>query len=81
MLKEIVIIITIIVVIFIGNTITQKYTTQAVEEMTNILNNVRQEIFESKENIDVNKIEEAIENINTQWENKHEKLAYYIEHD
>ena len=81
MLKEIVIIITIIVVIFIGNTITQKYTTQAVEEMTNILNNVRQEIFESKENIDVNKIEEEIENINTQWENKHEKLAYYIEHD
>ena len=81
MLKEIVIIITIIVVIFVGNTITQKYTTQAVEEMTNILNSVRQEIFESKENIDVNKIEEAIENINTQWENKHEKLAYYIEHD
>ena len=81
MLKEIVIIITIIVVIFIGNTITQKYTTQAIEEMTNILNNVRQEIFESKENIDVNKIEEEIENINTQWENKHEKLAYYIEHD
>ena len=81
MLKEIVIIITIIVVIFIGNTITQKYTTQAIEEMTNILNSVRQEIFESKENIDVNKIEEEIENINTQWENKHEKLAYYIEHD
>ena len=81
MLKEIVIIITIIVVIFIGNTITQKYTKQAVEEMTNILNGLRQEIFESKENIDVNKIEEEMENINTKWENKHEKLAYYIEHD
>ena len=81
MLKEIVIIITIIVVILIGNGITQKYTTKAVEEMSNILNDIRTEIFEGKENIDVNKIKKEMENVNMEWEKRHEKLAYYIEHD
>ena len=81
MLKEIVICITIIITIVIGNNVTQEYTTQAVGEMTNLLNSIRKEISENKENMDINKIEEEIEKINTQWEKRHEKLAYYIEHD
>ena len=81
MLKEIIICITIIITIVIGNNITQEYTTQAVEEMTNLLENVRTIIFESKENIDINEIGERIEGIKVEWEQRHEKLAYYIEHD
>lgn len=81
MLKEIIICITIILTIVMGNNITQEYTTQAVEEMTNLLGNVRTKICESKENIDINEIEEIIEDIKVEWEKRHEKLAYYIEHD
>lgn len=81
MFKEIIICITIVTTIIIGNNITQKYTTQAVEEMTNLLNGIRTEIFESKENIDINNIENEIDDINSEWERRHEKLAYYIEHD
>lgn len=81
MFKEIIICITIVTTIIIGNNITQKYTTQAVEEMANSLNSIRTEIFEGKENIDINKIENEIDDINSEWEIRHEKLAYYIEHD
>lgn len=81
MLKEIIICITIVVTISIGNIVTQNYTTHAVEELRNSLSSTRKEIFKNKEDIDVERIEQEVDNIYEEWERKHEKLAYYIEHD
>ena len=81
MLKEIIICITIVTTIVIGNSVTQKYTTESVNEMVNLLNNIRTEIFDNKENIDISNIENKIENLKEEWEKRHEKLAFYIEHD
>ena len=56
MLKEIIICITIVTTIVIGNGVTQKYTTESVDEMVNLLHNIKTEIFEKKENIDINNL-------------------------
>ena len=81
MLKEIIICITIVTTIVIGNSVTQKYTTESVNEMVNLLNNIRTEIFDNKENIDISNLESEIDNLKEEWEKRHEKLAFYIEHD
>ena len=81
MLKEIIICITIVTTIVIGNSVTQKYTTESVDEMVNSLNSIRTEIFENKENIDINNLQDEIDNLKEKWEKRHEKLAFYIEHD
>ena len=81
MLKEIIICIIIVTTIIIGNSISQRYTTESVNEMVNSLNAIRTEIFDNKENIDINKIENEIDNLKNKWEKRHEKLAFYIEHD
>ena len=81
MLKEIIICITIVTTIVIGNGVTQKYTTESVDEMVNLLHNIKTEIFEKKENIDINNLESEIDQLKDKWEKRHEKLAFYIEHD
>ena len=81
MLKEIIICITIVTTIVIGNSVTQKYTTESVDEMVNSLNSIRTEISANKENIDTNNLENEIDNLKEKWEKRHEKLAFYIEHD
>lgn len=77
-MKEIIISIIIIVSITVGSKITQDYTKYAVEETSTLLNLLRKDIIESKEK---ENLEESINNIHTQWDKKHNKLAYYIEHD
>ena len=81
MLKEIIICITIVTTIVIGNGVTQKYTTESVDEMVNLLNNIRTEISENEENIDISNLKSEIDNLKEEWEKRHEKLAFYIEHD
>ena len=81
MLKEIIICITIVTTIVIGNSVTQKYTTESVDEMVNLVHNIKTEIFEKKENIDINNLESEIDQLKDKWEKRHEKLAFYIEHD
>ena len=68
MLKEIIICITIVTTIVIGNSVTQKYTTESVDEMVNSLNSIRTEIFENKENIDINNLQDKIDNLKEKWE-------------
>lgn len=77
MLKEAVICIGIIIIIFTLDVFTQKYTEKSVETMTKLLSNLKTEI--SKQDIETakNKIQEIDDN----WHNMHDKLAYYIEHD
>ena len=79
MLKEAIICIIIVVAIIFGNGVTQNYTKESVSELSSGLMNLRGNITQKEV-----KNEEArtgIERIYKQWEEKHDKLAYFIEHD
>ena len=81
MLKEIIICIIIITTIFVGNIISQKYTTESVDEIVDLLDNIKIQIQENNGEIDINIMKEKINDLNEKWKKRHEKLAYYIEHD
>ena len=77
MYKEFIIIIGIIILVILGDFLTQKYTKTTVMSLTNKLE-------ELKENLKNNKIDNSIKNvedINNTIEKSHTFLAYYIEHD
>ncbi len=76
MYKETIKIIIIIILIILGDIITQKYTEKTVSEISIGL-------YELKDYISHNKEEKykKIENIEEKWDKKSETLAYYIEHD
>ena len=84
MRKETIICIIIVIVICIGNVITQKYTKESVETLTSGLETLKTDF---KENIDNNEgksneeIKEEIDKIKENWDSRHDKLAYYIEHN
>ena len=93
MKKELIISIVIFILIIIGNIITQNYTKESVLDLSNNLENLKENIslkIEKKENdkennqnnFDDNKeLLEEINNITKNWESRHNKLAYYIEHN
>lgn len=75
--KELIICIILVILIIIGDIITQNYTKNTVNYITNELETLKQGLIEkSKEQSDdkINKIDEK-------WNEAHDKLAYYIEHD
>lgn len=77
MYKELAICIVLIIFIFIGDNITQKYTQQSIENLTNELEQLEQNL----KNGEKEEAEKKTEEINENWEKMHNKLAYYIEHD
>ncbi len=81
MWKETIICVVIVIAIVIGNYITQNYTVQSVEELTSKLGELKQEIVKEEGNIDREKANNKMEEIKKSWEARHDKLAYFIEHD
>lgn len=79
MLKEIFICILILSMIFVGNYITQSYTSKSVSEISNELIEIKDEI--QIENIENKKVIDKIGEMNTNLEKKHDKLSYYMEHN
>lgn len=79
MLKELIICIIIVVLIFAGNIFTQNYTKYAVEEASESLMGLRNELI--KEEVNFQLVKDDIKKIKDTWNEKHKKLAYYIEHD
>lgn len=77
MYKELAISIFLIILILIGDSITQNYTKKSVDTITNELENLKQNLV----NKDYDKAKEITEQISNNWEQMHNKLAYYIEHD
>ena len=66
-----------VILIFIGDFITQKYTKDTVSSLIDEFGKLKQSLINaSKEDseIEVNEIEQK-------WDKAHDKLAYYIEHD
>lgn len=79
MLKELLISVVIVISIIIGNGYTQNYTNDSIEETSNNLKQLRQEVI--KDDINYDLMNEQIDIINSKWDIRHDKLAYYIEHD
>jgi len=79
MLKETIICIIIVIAIIFGNDTTQNYTKESVSELSSELMQLREDA--KKENLEDEKIKNQAEDIYKQWEKRHEKLAYFIEHD
>lgn len=77
MFKETLICVSIIILILLGNMITNKYTIKSIESLSNKLEEVKTSINENKEKEDTQKnIEEMLSDFNS----RHDKLAIYIEH-
>ena len=75
--KELVICIILVVLIIIGDIVTQNYTKNTVNYITNELELLKQGLSKkSKE-----KADDEINKIDEKWKDAHDKLAYYIEHD
>lgn len=81
MQKEIIVCIFIIVLIIVGNVVTQNYTVKSVESLADQLSDLKSDIFKEEENIERDSIKDKIKQIEDNWESRHDKLAYYIEHD
>lgn len=79
MYKEI-IICSIVIIIVVGlNILTENYTKESVALMTGNLENLKENmILEEQNEEDINK---QIDDIVNNWNDRHKKLAYYIEHD
>ena len=63
--------------IFVGDFVSQKYTKNTVNSLTGILEDLKASLLE-KDKEEASKEIEALDKI---WEDVHDKLACYIEHD
>ena len=72
MLREIITIIIIVFLVFVGNNITDKYTRFATDTMINLLEELK---------IDNESGKDKFNEINEKWDEIKNKMAYYIEHD
>ena len=79
MIKETVICVVLVVAILFGNTITQDYSKKAVEDLSQNLLFLREEITKSE--VDQEKAKKETEKLEKEWKEKQNKLAYYIEHN
>lgn len=77
MYKEIIITILIVVLILGLDIITSRYTANAIDELSQNLDELKTDLDTKSED----NIEEKTNNIFTKWREYYDVLAYYIEHD
>ena len=77
MYKEVVICIVVIAVIVSLDVFTQKYTRSTTSDITQILADLKSDMLKE----DRDKIDEKVKKLDEKWGKKHDRLAYYIEHD
>ena len=78
MLKEIIICIVIVITILFGNNSTQNYTKETVDELSNQLVSLREKVIQEQP---IEEIQKEVGEIYKNWKEKHDILAYFIEHD
>ena len=84
MKKEIIVCIIIVIAIIVGNIVTQNYTVKSIGILSEELEELKKDVIEAEENgeEEVNEnIKNKKEEIKKEWENRYDKLAYFIEHD
>ena len=77
MIKEAVICVIIVTFIFGLEIFTQNFTKETVSQMTGTLTSLK-DAMSQKDN---EKIKKDLEDLTNKWEERHNKLAYYIEHN
>ena len=80
MRKEAVICLIIVVAIIIGNWITHNYTVESVNDISGKLEELRKEAIKDPSQIEDEKIENTLSEIESSWDVRHNKLSYFIEH-
>ena len=82
MVKEFIICVIILIVIFVGNGITQGYSRDSIEDMNRKLTDLEEIINkENQEEINQEEVIKREEEIDEEWNDMFSKLAYYIEHE
>ena len=83
MKKEIIVCIIIVIAIIVGNIVTQNYTVKSIGILSEELEELKKDVIEEEDNgEEVNEnIKNKKEEIKKEWKNRHDKLAYFIEHD
>lgn len=81
MKNELIICIVIVVIIILGNNITQGYASNSIEEITGKLLVLRNELLKNEDEIDNEYNYQEINQIYDNWKNRYDKLAYFIEHN
>lgn len=82
MWKEAMICIVIVVVIIAGDIWTQNYTVQSVEELSKQLEELKSDLVKMKDGEEIHEVtKEKLKDIREEWDKRHDKLAYFIEHD
>ena len=74
----------IVIAIIVGNIVTQNYTVKSIWILSEELEELKKDVIEAEENgeEEVNEnIKNKKEEIKKEWENRYDKLAYFIEHD
>ncbi len=79
MLKESIISIVVIIAIFLGNYATQNNTKENIEELTQELGDLKNAL--TQEEINHETVKQETEKIYQEWGEKHDQLAYFIEHN
>jgi len=77
MYKEVIIIIVVIALVVTFDVISNNYTNNAVEELSEELNNLREIVLEKNKEKAVSQMQK----VKNKWREKYNVLAYYIEHD
>ena len=79
MYKEIIICSIVIIVVVGLNIITENYTKESIALMNDDLERLKENMLLEEQNEE--NINTQIDNIVNNWNDRHKKLAYYIEHD
>lgn len=79
--KETIICIIIVIAIVIGNIVTQNYTVDSVKQLSDGLAELKSELEKQENDISQENIKDKMQKIEDDWKGRHERLAYYIEHD
>lgn len=77
--KEIIICLIVLVIVIVGNILTQNNTKRIVEEMQGKLMALKDEI--QSEQVEQEKVANKMKQVEEIWQAKYETMAYYIEHD
>lgn len=79
MYKEIIICSIVIIIVVVLNICTENYTKDSIVLISNNLESLKETMLSEEQNEE--NINNQIDDISKQWDERYQKLAYYIEHD
>lgn len=79
MFKEVIICVMILISIIVGNYVTQRYTKDSIQELSSSLHGIKEQLLQQDN--DNKNLNNDLKNIEDIWGKRHEKLAFYIEHN